>query len=67
MAKETASKVKVTNSAGPLGLFFVMAYIGAAIYFVQQNEGFWGFIVALLQAFVWPVYVIHAVLKLLGV
>lgn len=65
MAKE--KRVKVVEKSGPWGLFFVMAYIGAVIYFVQQNEGFWGFILALLQAFVWPVYVIHAVLKLLGV
>lgn len=65
MAKD--KKTKVVTSDGPLGLFFIMAYIGAVIYFVQQNEGFWGFILALLQGFVWPVYVIHAVLKLLGV
>jgi len=65
MAKQKTTKV--VEKSGPWGLFFVMAYIGAVIYFVQRNEGFWGFILALLQAFVWPVYVIHAVLKLLGI
>jgi hypothetical protein len=67
MAKDKISKVKVVNSGGPWGLFFVMAYIGAAIYFIQTNEGFWGFILGLLQGLVWPVYVLHAVLKLLAV
>lgn len=55
------------GSAGPWGFFFVVAYVGAAVYFVQNSAGFWGFILALLKAIVWPAYVLHAVLKLLGV
>lgn len=65
MAKD--KKVTVVEKGGPWGLFFVMAYIGAVIYFVQQNDGFWGFILALLQAFVWPVYVVYDILKLLAI
>jgi len=55
------------RSWGPRGLPVLLAYIGAAIYFVQQsNESFWGVILALLQAAVWPVYFVYHVLKLLG-
>ena len=55
------------RSWGPRGLPVLLAYIGAAIYFVQQsNESFWGVILALLQAAVWPVYVVYHVLRLLG-
>ena len=31
--------VKVINQAGPTGFVFFLAYIGAAIYFIQQSSG----------------------------
>lgn len=59
--------VKIINKAGPRGVVVLLAYIGAAIYFVQQSGGgFWEVILALLQAAVWPVYVIYGVLQALG-
>ncbi len=59
--------VKVINRTGPKGLIVLLPYIGAAIYFIQQsNGGFWEVILALLQAAVWPVYVVYHVLVLLG-
>ena len=55
------------ESAGIWGGFFFLAYIGAAIYFVSHSDGlFWGVILGLLQAMVWPAYVIYHVLVLLG-
>jgi len=51
-----------------LGLFGFMAYIGAAIYFVSHSDGsFWGVILGLLQAIVWPVYLVFHVLQALHV
>jgi len=48
------------------GLLALMAYIGAAIYFISRSDGsFWGVILGLLQAFVWPVYVVFHVLQAL--
>jgi len=52
---------------GPWGFFFLLAYIGAAIYFVSASDGsFWGVILGLLQAIVWPVYVVFHVLTVIG-
>jgi hypothetical protein len=59
MAKK--QKVEVTNNA-PWGYVLFMAYIGAAIYFIERNEGFVGFLHALLQAAVWPAYILYEVL-----
>lgn len=59
-------KVEVVNK-GPGGFIFLMTYIGAAIYFVQTNEGFWGFVLGLLEAAVWPAYVVYNVLQMLHV
>ena len=50
------------------GLFALMLYVGAAIYFISHSDGsFWGVILGLLQALVWPVYVIFHVLQALHV
>lgn len=61
-----AERVKFVERAGPWGLIWVMAYIGAAIYFISHSDGsFWGVILGLLQAIVWPVYVVYHVLVML--
>lgn len=67
MAVEKVRKVKVVNKDSAAGFAFFVAWIGAAIYFVQLSEGFWGFLLAILKSFVWPAYVLHAILGLLHV
>ena len=63
----TDSTSRVTVSDGSWGFFWFLAYIGAAIYFVSVSDGsFWGVILGLLQAMVWPVYLVYNVLVLLG-
>ena len=62
MAKD--KKIKVDN---PWGWVLFVAYFGALIYFLDRNVGFWGNLLAFLQAAVWPAYVMHHVLVLLGV
>jgi len=59
--------VKVMNGNGPLGFAFFLAYIGAAVYYVHQSEGFWGFIWALIKAIAWPAAVVYHVLNNLNV
>jgi len=51
----------------PAGFFVLLPYIGAAIYFISVSDGsFWAVVLGLLQAIVWPVYVVHQVLVVLG-
>ncbi len=59
------SKVKVTNE-GPMGWIMFTAWVGAIVYFVQQSEGFGGFLLAILKACVWPAYVLWHVLTSIG-
>ena len=63
----TDTRVKVVERAGPWGAVFLVAYVGAAIYFVSGSDGtFWGVILGLLQAAVWPAYVLFHVLESIG-
>ena len=67
MTKSENNIIKVSKNEGIGGFFAFLAYIGAAIYFIQQSGGgFWEVILALLQAIVWPVYVVFHVLSALG-
>jgi hypothetical protein len=59
--------VKVVNGSGPIGFVFFLAFIGAAVYFVQQSSGFWGFVLAILKACVWPAFLIHKAFELLAI
>lgn len=59
-------KVKVVNES-PLGWVFFTAYIGAVVYFAQQDPGFLGFVAALFKAAVWPGFVIFEILHLLSI
>ncbi|MFJ8895994.1 hypothetical protein ACIRCZ_15540 [Leifsonia sp. NPDC102414] len=59
-------RTRVIERAGPWGFVFLVAYVGAAIYFVSASDGsFWAVILGLLQAIVWPAYVVYHVLVLL--
>lgn len=66
MAKNDKT-VKVINKGGPAGGFYFLTYIGAATYFVQGSDGVGGFLFALLQAAVWPAFLIHRVFELLRI
>lgn len=62
-----SERVRFVERSGAMGFAFLLAYIGAAIYFVAHSDGgFWGVILGLLQAMVWPVYVVYQVLEALG-
>jgi hypothetical protein len=63
----TAGRSQTIVRDGPWGFVFLLSYIGAAIYFISVSDGsFWGVVLGLLQAIVWPVYVVYHVLVLLG-
>ncbi|MDZ4046338.1 MAG: hypothetical protein U1E32_11265 [Rhodoglobus sp.] len=62
-----SDRTRYVERAGPAGFMLLLAYIGAAIYFISHSDGsFWGVILGLLQAIVWPVYVVYHVLGVLG-
>jgi hypothetical protein len=58
--------VNVVQS-GSWGILWLLAYIGAAVYFVSSADGsFWGVIFALLRAIAWPAYLVFHLLEVSG-
>jgi hypothetical protein len=47
------------------GGFYGLGMIAAAVYFIQQVDGFWPVVVALLKAMVWPVFLLYKVFGML--
>ncbi|THE07501.1 hypothetical protein E1I21_06875 [Microbacterium oleivorans] len=57
-------QVRYRDAAGAWGFFFLVAYVGAAIYFVSRaDDGFWSVVLGLLQAAVWPAYLVFQALE----
>lgn len=67
MIKHDNQLVKITSNHGPGGFMFFVAYVGAVIYFFNQEPHFWGFVAALFKAIVWPAYLLYHVLQVLHV
>jgi hypothetical protein len=45
---------------------YCLGLIGAAVYYLQQAEGLWEVILALLKALVWPAFLVFDALKALA-
>jgi hypothetical protein len=49
--------------AGGGGTVYGLGLIGALVYYVQQGHGFWGVLLGILKAVVWPAFLVYDVLK----
>jgi hypothetical protein len=54
---------KHVGGGGSFGWF--VGFIGAAIYFIGNSEGFWPGVLAFLKAIVWPAYLVYYALEAL--
>jgi len=57
-------KEHVKNNGGGNAVY-CLGVIGAMVFYIQEAEGFWHVILAILKAFVWPAFVVYDVLKFL--
>lgn len=64
MAKNEKNFIKIDNKKDDAaGFALFVSFVGAAVYFVNQVDGFWNIIVALVKAAVWPAILIYNVLQ----
>ncbi|HPW34546.1 MAG TPA: hypothetical protein PK367_02170 [Candidatus Paceibacterota bacterium] len=57
---------KKSQDKGVSGCIYGLAFIGAAIYFIQNAATFWMGVLGVLKALVWPAILIYQLLKFLG-
>jgi len=51
--------------SGIFGAAYFMAFIGAAVFFIQQATTFWGGVLGFLKALVWPGFLIYELFQFL--
>lgn len=54
------------NPCGGGGAVYGLGLIGSAVYFIQHSATFWEGVVGIGKAILWPAFLIHRVLELLG-
>ena len=55
-----------TKCAGPCGgAIYFFGLIGAAVYYIQTATSFWGGVLGILKAIVWPAFLVYELLKFL--
>lgn len=59
--------VKIIKKGTAPGGFYLLTYIGALVYFLNQAEGAGEFLFAFLQALVWPAILIYRVFQVLNI
>ncbi|MCL5009227.1 MAG: hypothetical protein M1400_02700 [Patescibacteria group bacterium] len=48
-----------------MGGAYGLAFLGAAVYYIQNSQTFWMGVVGVLKALVWPAFLIYEMLKFL--
>jgi hypothetical protein len=58
-------KEKAMKSHKAFGGIYGLAFIGAAIYFIQHSTSFWTGVIGFLKALVWPAVLMYKLLEFL--
>jgi hypothetical protein len=56
---------KGMRDSGTSSAVYGMAFVGALIYFVQHATSFWGVVLGILKAIIWPALLIYKLLEFL--
>jgi hypothetical protein len=64
MSKEKG-KAAAKESSG--NMVYCLGIIGAAVYYIQQADGFFDVILAFLKALVWPAFLVYDLLSYIAV
>ncbi|TSA46229.1 hypothetical protein D4R52_00995 [bacterium] len=64
-AKEHSCKKQTHGGSGVIGGGYGLAFIGAAVYYIQNSTTFWGGVLGVLKAIVWPAILVYKLLDFL--
>lgn len=62
---ELSRKDKGVKNSGICSGFYGMAFVGAAIYFIQQSTTFWSGVFGFIKAIFWPAVLMYKLLEYL--
>ena len=58
----------MSSNAGAAGggAFYALGIFGAFVYFWQQADSFWGYVLSFIQGLFWPAGMVYEVFRFLG-
>ena len=59
---DTSTRSTVSSTRGGGDAVYGLGLIGALVYYIQHADGFWGVLLAILKALVWPAFVVYDLL-----
>lgn len=66
ISRQDWSKKLSKSSTASTGGFYFLAFIGAAVYFTSQANGFWDGVLGFLKALVWPAFLVYELFSALA-
>ncbi|MEK6894761.1 MAG: hypothetical protein AABX10_04830 [Nanoarchaeota archaeon] len=67
MKDEYCRDYKCSSSYASKGcMFYSLGFVGAAVYNISVASGFWGVIVAILKAVIWPAFLVYKLFSYIG-
>jgi hypothetical protein len=57
-----ADRTGAAAAGGGGGAVYGLGFIGALVFYFQQADGFWEFVLGFLQACVWPAFLVYELL-----
>jgi len=49
------------------GCAYFLGFLGSAVYYISTATGFWNGVLGVLKSIVWPAFLVHGLLKFLGI
>jgi hypothetical protein len=65
MTMQDCNDKKTMNNNMTLGSVYGLAFIGAAVYFIQHSASFWEGVLGFIKALVWPAILMYKLLEFL--
>lgn len=69
MARGLPTKLTaMSNNAGAVGggAIYGLGIFGALVYYWQQADAFWEYLLAIVQGFFWPAWMVYEIFATLG-
>lgn len=65
--KKEKCNCKGCKACGCGGAVYGLGFIGALVYYISNATGFWMGVLGVLKAIVWPAFLVHGLLKFIGI
>jgi hypothetical protein len=66
MSDKDRSGYRNRGACGAGNAVYGLGLIGALVYYIREADGFWEVVLGILQAVVWPAFLVYHLLKLVG-